>query len=303
MREIPEVREELKRILASGISSGIVKFQYAYVPYETWNPGAYAIRISNRGDKCIARLVMRSTKTMVYSVHVDRFASIMKHLVMSGVLDVLPPSSDGIFRELMPTSKYISIHLQINHRRLSRIYREEYGYPFQLIDFDRNMRRSLKFLKLTENVADRKSSPAERFLASSRAGDCTAVKSILEKFPAVIGARERFTNRTSLHWSSAIGNVEICRLVISKGIEINAMDSDGSTSLHYAARFGHLEIAKQLIEHGANLDARGLYRQTPLHVAANKGNHAIFNLFIREGGSDDLIDQFGKTPRDYARQH
>ena len=36
-------------------------------------------------------------------------------------------------------------------------------------------------------------------------------------------------------------------------------DSDGCTALTYAASSGHMEIVKLLIDHGANIEARDAY--------------------------------------------
>lgn len=52
---------------------------------------------------------------------------------------------------------------------------------------------------------------------------------------------------------------------------MNAGDVEGRSPLHFAAGFGHLDIAKLLIEEGANLEAQDSKGNTPLHYSAGYG--------------------------------
>ena len=48
------------------------------------------------------------------------------------------------------------------------------------------------------------------------------------------------------------GHLEVARLLLQCGEDVNCADGRGDTALHDAAYFDHLEIAKLLIEHGAD---------------------------------------------------
>ncbi|XP_059143881.1 transient receptor potential cation channel subfamily A member 1 homolog isoform X2 [Physella acuta] len=50
--------------------------------------------------------------------------------------------------------------------------------------------------------------------------------------------------------------------------KINLFDEDNLTPLHYAARYNHLNVVKILVEHGADIQALGEDNITPLHHAA-----------------------------------
>lgn len=53
---------------------------------------------------------------------------------------------------------------------------------------------------------------------------------------------------------------------------ITAPDNAGYTALHYAARNGHVDICKMLIQYGANINATTKSgKATPLHKAAASG--------------------------------
>ena len=47
-------------------------------------------------------------------------------------------------------------------------------------------------------------------------------------------------------------------------------DNENRTSLHCAAENGHLEITKLLMVYGADLNARDFYVQLPIYYAANE---------------------------------
>ncbi|CAG8721065.1 18813_t:CDS:2, partial [Acaulospora morrowiae] len=61
----------------------------------------------------------------------------------------------------------------------------------------------------------------------------------------------------SLHYASMVGDVGRVKTIISKkGFTIvNEIDTAGFTPLHYASRNGHLEICRILLESGANVNA------------------------------------------------
>jgi len=63
-------------------------------------------------------------------------------------------------------------------------------------------------------------------------------------------------------------DIELVKLVLGKGADVNVKDRHGSTPLHAACAAGHFGIAKLLLDHGANPEARNVNDRTPLHIAA-----------------------------------
>ena len=82
------------------------------------------------------------------------------------------------------------------------------------------------------------------------------------------------------------GDAEAVRSLLRAGADANASAGDGMTALHWAADAGHLEIAKVLMYAGANVDAATrLGNYTPLHLAARQGHGPLVEALL-EGGAD-----------------
>ena len=70
--------------------------------------------------------------------------------------------------------------------------------------------------------------------------------------------------------ASAQGSLELTRLLIKKGVDVNARDFVGKTSLMIAAAEGHINIAKVLLREQSRLDFRDRYGWTAWIYAAEK---------------------------------
>jgi len=79
-------------------------------------------------------------------------------------------------------------------------------------------------------------------------------------------------NRTPLHRAAENGRIDLTRLLIDKGADLNAQDNRQQTPLHCAAEKGHTDPARLLIEKGPDLKRpRTKWQWTPLHWAAWEG--------------------------------
>ena len=66
---------------------------------------------------------------------------------------------------------------------------------------------------------------------------------------------------------SNLGRVDLARLLLQTGAEVNATDSNGMTPLHHARVPYRLEIAGLLLQRGAEVNAMDMDRETPLSCA------------------------------------
>ena len=63
------------------------------------------------------------------------------------------------------------------------------------------------------------------------------------------------------------GGVEVAKVLVDAGAEINRQCEHGRTALHMAAAWGHLELVKFLLEHAADHSIRDQEDMTPAMVA------------------------------------
>jgi len=90
---------------------------------------------------------------------------------------------------------------------------------------------------------------------------------------------------TPLQSAAAAQEVEIARLLIKRGANVNASQVEGGfTPLHSAAANGNVEFARLLLESGADLNPRMSDGKTPLGVALEHNQSAMTALLQGRGG-------------------
>ena len=93
---------------------------------------------------------------------------------------------------------------------------------------------------------------------------------------------------TPLHAAATKGNMEICRLLLDSGAEVDAVEEpSGKRPLHAASALGKAEVAKMLVERGADTEARDAKGRTPLLLAAIAGDPATVKVLIDAGADLD----------------
>ncbi|KAG7046645.1 ankyrin-2 ankyrin [Colletotrichum scovillei] len=81
-------------------------------------------------------------------------------------------------------------------------------------------------------------------------------------------------------------NLELVRLLLEHGAEVDKKTTLKGTALHQAANQENIELAQLLLEHGASLVSRDYNRGfTPLEEAVQSGNTEMVNLFLDRGAS------------------
>lgn len=99
--------------------------------------------------------------------------------------------------------------------------------------------------------------------------------------------------------------VEIVRMLVRAGVDINRQDEQGETALHVAARFGHDECARILLAgsaiHACNTELpENTYGWTALLIAAVDGNLGVVELLIEAGADLDHQDSSGWNAKEHA---
>ena len=81
------------------------------------------------------------------------------------------------------------------------------------------------------------------------------------------------------------GYLDISKLLVNKGADVNAEDISGGTALMRAAYKGKLDVAQLLIKKGADLNAKDAKGRTALSIAVYNGEIGIAKLLIENGAA------------------
>ncbi|RYG25308.1 ankyrin repeat domain-containing protein [bacterium] len=112
---------------------------------------------------------------------------------------------------------------------------------------------------------------------------------------------------TALFRATKAGNLALVRSLIEKHPEwIHARDKESSTPLHWAAWKGHPEIIDLLVSAGADVHSHnenGHWGTTPLHAAAHGNQRAAAEALIRLGADVNLAKTGGGTPLAETKVH
>lgn len=97
------------------------------------------------------------------------------------------------------------------------------------------------------------------------------------------------------------GDLNSVKNMLERGVNPDAMNN-GWTALHFAAQSGRMEIMKILLEKGADIEARAAGRVTPLYLAAVRGQVNAAALLLSNGAVVDVENRSGLTPLYAAAQ-
>src|SRR5210317_578465 len=109
---------------------------------------------------------------------------------------------------------------------------------------------------------------SELLMSAIKKGDINTVKTLIDKGmnvnradikenrPLFKGTMPLFRGNMPLYIASERGHLEIVRLFIEKGANLDKDNEDGETPLWLASRNGHLEVVRLLIEAGADKDTQ-----------------------------------------------
>ncbi|KAK8109560.1 ankyrin repeat protein [Apiospora kogelbergensis] len=133
--------------------------------------------------------------------------------------------------------------------------------------------------------------------AACARGNEERVRRILTENQPWTEAKDKATLRKALQKASARHQLNIIRLLLHYGAEVDAGAHDEFPPLYRAAQAGQRAVVEELLKHRPDLEARETRTsQTPLFAASVRGFHNIAALLLAKGARVDAHDRDGRTP-------
>ncbi|XP_035912923.1 serine/threonine-protein phosphatase 6 regulatory ankyrin repeat subunit B isoform X2 [Anopheles stephensi] len=147
---------------------------------------------------------------------------------------------------------------------------------------------------------------AVHLVASRQTGTATAIlRALLTAAGKDIRTKTDGKGKIPLLLAVEAGNQSMCRELLSSQTadQLKATTTNGDTALHLAARRKDVEMARILIDYGANVDVQNGEGQTALHIAAAEGDEAMVKYFYTVRASAAITDFQDRTPMHLAAEN
>jgi ankyrin repeat protein len=144
----------------------------------------------------------------------------------------------------------------------------------------------------------------EEFYRVVQRGHFARAKEMLDHNPMLI--QENYPDiGTAIHVAASSNQVDMIRLLLSRGAQVESIGKSGGTPLHWAAYHGKVQATEFLIKNGADVNARcEKYRAGPILWAANgsaargadQSDYSQIARALLQNGADPNIRMLGGMP-------
>ena len=91
--------------------------------------------------------------------------------------------------------------------------------------------------------------------------------------------------------------MEVVKLILDNGADVDLRGIDGATALIVASTFGHTDIVKLLLDNGASINERGgPGGAAALYGAAKEGHLNAVEILLQQGATVDIRNTEARTP-------
>ena len=132
-----------------------------------------------------------------------------------------------------------------------------------------------------------------KLFEASRTGDTGKTSKILSKNVNI--DKQNKLGQTSLIIASHNGNLEVVKMLVNKGADINIKDNLDNSALMHSLLQNYPSISMFLLDNNANIDSNN-DNVSPLNVAADIGNYEITKKVIEMGADIQNRTISGETP-------
>ena len=97
------------------------------------------------------------------------------------------------------------------------------------------------------------------------------------------------------------GHIDVARLLLEHGFDVNGLDRCCRTPLHTASQQGHTYVAQFLLERGVDVNAKDKSCSTALHLALQERRGVELARLLLEHSADvEVVEDRGRTPLEVA---
>jgi ankyrin repeat protein len=133
-------------------------------------------------------------------------------------------------------------------------------------------------------------------------GNKEVIEMLLEKGVPPTIVSENHQRIQPIHWACLRSHIDIVLLLLDRGADIEAADSEGHTPLQKASQYGQTKLCQTLVARGCAVDQTDRHGHTALHWAAYMGKLITVEFLLRHGADINLRDSDNKTPLHRAIQ-
>ncbi|XP_070705537.1 ankyrin repeat domain-containing protein 6b isoform X2 [Pempheris klunzingeri] len=101
--------------------------------------------------------------------------------------------------------------------------------------------------------------------------------------------------QTALQRAAVVGNSDVIGALIQEGCALDRQDKDGNTALHEVSWHGFSQSVKLLVKAGANVHAKNRAGNTALHLACQNGHAQSSKVLLLGGSRPDSKNHAGDT--------
>lgn len=161
----------------------------------------------------------------------------------------------------------------------------------------------LKLDLLDPNVPDLDGRTAFHHVISCQPDESGITDLLLNNAKINLNARDAY-GVTPLHWAAFYNQKQTVQRLIEKNVSsVDTEDNRSGTPLEYAVAVNAVEIVKLLVSAGAQVERKGWKQRTPLHIAAGYGAREAAEFLIANKAKKSAADVLGLTPMHYASYH
>jgi len=124
---------------------------------------------------------------------------------------------------------------------------------------------------------------------------------VLLKTGSDVNAKNHLWKSTPLMAAASNGHAEIVQFLIDYGADLEAESSVGRTCLFTAVEFRYKKVVKILLDSGAYVNAADFWGVTPLMCAVIANSIEIVKILLVAGADVKVTDKNGNTALEYVR--